>query len=448
MGVQGLWRLIEPSGKPVPLETLENKVLAVDISIWLHQAVKGFQDSKGATIPNAHLLGIFHRVCKLLYYRIKPVFVFDGGVPVLKRQTIAKRNQLKSKNSNDANQLQKQLLKSLLKHSAINAVLTDKAKAVLEHDIQKANQSNRDTRGDMFQLPAVETESVNVESDGESSSSDDDHSHLMRQWDLYTIDEKSAHFKSLPINIRHEILSDLKDTRKQSSWGRIHELPTQSDDFSGYQMNRLLKRYSVQTALEETEKEMGGCTLSLGELEKLLINHGVISSTSIVSRRIASDEDKRYIYIRNLKEAIEKAADKTNEAEIEGNDMKQHEVSKAHFSNEELSNSECTSSKSKADIEFESELQQAIQLSLQNEDNEPQNSCPEYEAVGTKKFCMQNIKDAMVEKLKFDGDEPYLQQMSELPSRNKSKEDLCLESSESNLKNVDIVKNSDQGKSG
>ncbi|KRT79732.1 hypothetical protein AMK59_6810, partial [Oryctes borbonicus] len=51
-------------------------------------------------------------------------------------------------------------------------------------------------------------------------------------------------------------------------------------------------------------------------------------------------------------------------------------------------------------------------------------------------------------KLKFDGDEPYLQQMSELPSRNKSKEDLCLESSESNLKNVDIVKNSDQGKSG
>lgn len=31
MGVHGLWRLIEPSGKPVPLETLENKVLAVGI---------------------------------------------------------------------------------------------------------------------------------------------------------------------------------------------------------------------------------------------------------------------------------------------------------------------------------------------------------------------------------------------------------------------------------
>lgn len=29
MGVTGLWKLIEPSGKPVPLETLENKILAI-----------------------------------------------------------------------------------------------------------------------------------------------------------------------------------------------------------------------------------------------------------------------------------------------------------------------------------------------------------------------------------------------------------------------------------
>lgn len=31
MGVHGLWKLIEPSGKPVPVESLENKVLAVGI---------------------------------------------------------------------------------------------------------------------------------------------------------------------------------------------------------------------------------------------------------------------------------------------------------------------------------------------------------------------------------------------------------------------------------
>ncbi len=31
MGVTGLWSLIEPAGKPVPLESLENKVLAVGL---------------------------------------------------------------------------------------------------------------------------------------------------------------------------------------------------------------------------------------------------------------------------------------------------------------------------------------------------------------------------------------------------------------------------------
>lgn len=29
MGVTGLWKLIDQSGKPVPVDTLENKILAV-----------------------------------------------------------------------------------------------------------------------------------------------------------------------------------------------------------------------------------------------------------------------------------------------------------------------------------------------------------------------------------------------------------------------------------
>ena len=29
MGVNGLWSLLDPAGKPVPLESLENKILAV-----------------------------------------------------------------------------------------------------------------------------------------------------------------------------------------------------------------------------------------------------------------------------------------------------------------------------------------------------------------------------------------------------------------------------------
>jgi DNA excision repair protein ERCC-5 len=50
--------------------------------------VKGYQDGKGGNIHNAHIAGLFNRICKLLYFRIKPVFVFDGEAPLLKKMTI------------------------------------------------------------------------------------------------------------------------------------------------------------------------------------------------------------------------------------------------------------------------------------------------------------------------------------------------------------------------
>lgn len=43
--------------------------------------------------------------------------------------------------------------------------------------------------------------------------------------DLHTLDVNSEEFLSLPPDVRHDILSELKETRKQNSWGRIHEMP-------------------------------------------------------------------------------------------------------------------------------------------------------------------------------------------------------------------------------
>ncbi|TKY63259.1 DNA repair protein UVH3 [Spatholobus suberectus] len=94
MGVHGLWELLAPVGRRVSVETLAGKTLAVDASIWMVQFVKAMRDEKGEMVRNAHLLGFFRRICKLLFLRTKPVFVFDGGTPALKRRTvIARRRQ-------------------------------------------------------------------------------------------------------------------------------------------------------------------------------------------------------------------------------------------------------------------------------------------------------------------------------------------------------------------
>ena len=62
-----------------------------DVSIWLNQAVKGYRDKTGNAVTNAHILGLFHRISKLLFYKIKPVFVFDGKAPDLKKETLQRR---------------------------------------------------------------------------------------------------------------------------------------------------------------------------------------------------------------------------------------------------------------------------------------------------------------------------------------------------------------------
>lgn len=124
MGVHGLWELLAPVGRRVSVETLAGKKLAIgtttlaltlfltlkphehsifisrimncipDASIWMVQFMKAMRDEKGEMIRNAHLLGFFRRICKLLFLRTKPVFVFDGATPALKRRTvIARRRQ-------------------------------------------------------------------------------------------------------------------------------------------------------------------------------------------------------------------------------------------------------------------------------------------------------------------------------------------------------------------
>ena len=123
MGVQGLWTLLEPCGKRVNVEKLSNRKVAVDASIWLIQFMKAMRDEKGEQLRNAHVLGFFRRICKLLYHKIRPVFVFDGATPALKRATTAARRRRREQQGVRLKKTAEKLLLSQLKKHALQRAM-------------------------------------------------------------------------------------------------------------------------------------------------------------------------------------------------------------------------------------------------------------------------------------------------------------------------------------
>lgn len=100
MGVKDLWRLLAPCGHRISVDTLAGQSLAVDVSLWLVQFLKAMRDDSGALVPNAHRIGLMRRLCRLLYHGIRPVFVFDGAAPRLKKQTLQQRQQHRQQAAN------------------------------------------------------------------------------------------------------------------------------------------------------------------------------------------------------------------------------------------------------------------------------------------------------------------------------------------------------------
>lgn len=92
MGVDGFWPIVSSRGKRVTLDILADKIIAIDASIWIYQFANALRDANGEPLKAAHIVGFFKRICKLLFLRIKPVFVFDGPPIPLKFASLRKRH--------------------------------------------------------------------------------------------------------------------------------------------------------------------------------------------------------------------------------------------------------------------------------------------------------------------------------------------------------------------
>ncbi|NXW20140.1 ERCC5 protein, partial [Circaetus pectoralis] len=340
MGVQGLWKLLECAGRPINPETLEGKILAVDISIWLNQAIKGARDRGGNSIQNAHLLTLFHRLCKLLFFRIRPVFVFDGEAPLLKRQTLAKRRQRKEVAVSDSRKTTEKLLKTFLKRQVIKTALTGKKMifplfiragkflcsssslvvvfffflSLSNEALPSITQVRREEIDDMYVLPSLEDEEKNSSEEEDEKEWEARMSQKkMLQEELcenpHSVDIESEDFNKLPPEIKHEILTDMKEFTKRKRT-LFEAMPEESSDFSQYQLRGLLKKSNLNRCIENVQKELN--QQHSGEIQTQYENEGGFVK-EVESSRVVSEDTSHYILIKGIqaKEATSRDVETT-----------------------------------------------------------------------------------------------------------------------------------------
>ncbi|XAR51840.1 Spleen exonuclease [Bertholletia excelsa] len=285
MGVQGLWELLAPVGRRVSVETLAGKKLAIDASIWMIQFMKAMRDDKGEMVRNAHLLGFFRRICKLLFLRTKPVFVFDGGTPALKRRTvIARRRQRENAHAKIRKTAEKLLLNHLkaikLKELAddIKSQRTknvDKGKKVVNEQIEKAGDDaeGNDTAQSICNQEALDellAASLAAEEDetfiGNASTSgvgipteeeDDDEDEEMI---LPAMNGKvdPAVLAALPPSMQLDLLVQMRERLMAENRQKYQKVKKAPAKFSELQIESYLKTVAFRREIDEVQKSAAG----------------------------------------------------------------------------------------------------------------------------------------------------------------------------------------------
>ena len=87
--------------REIRLDDLRDKIIAVDSSLFLYQFLSTIRQRDGTPLMDSkgritsHLTGLFNRTIKMLEKGIKPVFVFDGKSPELKKKEQERRAHIK-----------------------------------------------------------------------------------------------------------------------------------------------------------------------------------------------------------------------------------------------------------------------------------------------------------------------------------------------------------------
>ena len=287
MGVHSLWDIVSPTAKPVRLESLNERKFAVDASIWIYQFLKAMRSKEGDALRNAHIIGFFRRICKLLYYGIKPVFVFDGGVPILKINTIRERKERREGKRDNVNTTAKKLLARQI-HQLQNESPNKRKSGT---PVDEANpEGELFYPHDEYHLPDIR--GFKYEKDDLRITDTEDYKTVMDQIDdldgidLDTINPASKEFDELPKSTQYLIISALRlKSRLRLGYTKeqLESVFPNSMDFSKFQIEMVKRRNFF------TQKLMGVTGMHDGGASKLDVE---------ASNRVAGQRGRQYALLK------------------------------------------------------------------------------------------------------------------------------------------------------
>lgn len=315
MGVTGLWTVVQPCARPIKIETLNKKRLAVDASIWIYQFLKAVRDKEGNALRNSHVVGFFRRICKLLFFGIKPVFVFDGGAPLLKRQTVSGRKARREGRREDAVRTAGKLLAVQMQRRAEeddqkrreerDRPPVDQEEEVPENLVyvdelqmtEKERQQNRTfKKKDAYHLPNLDIDLADMGAPNDPRiMSHEELEEYARQfhtgedvniYDFSKIDFNSPFFLSLPASDRYNILNAARLRSRLRMGYSKEQLDTMFPDrmaFSRFQIDRVKERNELTQRL----MNLNGMN---GEDAMFGMNDG---------GRVAGEKGKEYVLVKN-----------------------------------------------------------------------------------------------------------------------------------------------------
>ncbi|CAG8716021.1 9245_t:CDS:2, partial [Gigaspora margarita] len=197
----------------------------------------------GNALENAHILGFFRRICKLLFFNIKPVFVFDGGAPELKRQTLVERRKRRIGKTNElqkiagkilANQIQMRAIKNIEKSKSDKSRNDSQEKIIIGDDVvyydelkMSPAQLHKKRKKDEYYLPPIEggIETMIKEDDPRMATKEDLHNYIKKYKAIpEDVNTDSEYFKSLPLETQYEIISELRQRSRLTSVDIFQEL--------------------------------------------------------------------------------------------------------------------------------------------------------------------------------------------------------------------------------